>query len=84
LNMALSRTFAIREHQSIQLRAEAFNLPNHLNPFVPGVGQNAGQRGGNVSLTTPNFSQITNDISGNNGLTLGDYRVIQLALKYVF
>jgi len=84
LNMALSRTFAIREHQSVQLRAEAFNLPNHLNPFTPGVGPNAGQRSGNVSLTAPNFGQITNDISGNNGLTSGDYRVIQLALKFVF
>ena len=84
LNMAVSRTFAIKEHQSIQLRAEAFNLPNHLNPFTPGVGPNAGQRSGNVSLTAPNFGQITNDISGNNGLTSGDYRVIQLALKFVF
>jgi hypothetical protein len=84
LNMALSRTFAIREHQSVQLRAEAFNLPNHLNPFTPGVGPNAGQRSGNISLTAPNFGQITNDISGNNGLTSGDYRVIQLALKFVF
>jgi hypothetical protein len=84
LNMALSRTFAIREGQSFQLRAEAFNLPNHLNPFTPGNGPNNGQRGGQVSLTAPNFGQITNDISGNNGLTAGDYRVIQFALKFVF
>ena len=82
--MALSRTFAIREGKSIQLRAEAFNLPNHLNLFTPGAAPNAGQRGGTVSLTAPNFGQITNDISGNNGLTPGDYRVIQLALKFVF
>jgi hypothetical protein len=84
LNMALSRTFAIREGQSIQLRAEAFNLPNHLNLFTPGAAPNAGQRGGNVSLTAPNFGQITNDISGNNGLTAGNYRVIQLAMKFIF
>ena len=84
LNMAVSRTFTIRERQSIQLRAEAFNLPNHLNPFTPGVGPNAGQRSGNVSLSSSNFGQITNDISGNNGLTNGDYRVIQLALKFMF
>jgi hypothetical protein len=84
LNMAVSRTFTIRERQSVQLRAEAFNLPNHLNPFTPGVGPNAGQRSGNVSLNAPNFGQITNDISGNNGLTNGDYRVIQLALKFMF
>jgi len=84
LNMALSRTFAIREKKTIQLRAEAFNLPNHLNPFAPGAAPNAGQAGANVSLTAPNFGQITNDISGNNGLTSGDYRVIQLAMKFVF
>jgi hypothetical protein len=84
LNMAVSRTFTIRERQSIQLRAEAFNLPNHLNPFSPGVGPNGGQRSGNVSLTGTNIGKITNDISGNNGLTLGDYRVIQLALKFMF
>ncbi len=84
LNVALSRTFAIREGQSIQLRAEAFNLPNHLNPFTPGNGPNGGQRGGQIALTAPNFGQITNDISGNNGLTAGDYRVIQLALKFMF
>jgi hypothetical protein len=88
LNMALSRTFAIKEGQSIQLRAEAFNLPNHLNLATPGVGPTApatnGYRSGNVALTAPNFGQITSDISGNNGLTAGDYRVIQFALKYVF
>ena len=84
LNMALSRTFAIREKKTIQLRAEAFNLPNHLNAFAPGAAPNAGQAGANVSLTAPNFGQITNDISGNNGLTSGDYRVVQIAMKFVF
>ena len=79
LNLALSRTFAIHEKRTIQLRAEAFNLPNHLNPAVPGSGN---------PITTPlsagNFGQITSDISGNNGLNAGDYRIIQLALKFVF
>jgi hypothetical protein len=84
LNMALSRTFAIKEKKTIQIRAEAFNLPNHLNAFAPGAAPNAGQAGANVSLTAPNFGQITNDISGNNGLTSGDYRVVQLAMKFVF
>jgi hypothetical protein len=84
LNLALSRTFAIRERKTIQLRAEAFNLPNHLNPFAPGAAPNSGQYGASVSLTAPNFGQITNDISGNNGLLAGDYRVVQLAMKFVF
>ena len=79
LNMALSRTFSLREKKTLQLRAEAFNLPNHLNPNVPGTGS---------PITTPlnagNFGQITSDISGNNGLNAGDYRIIQLAMKFVF
>src|SRR5262249_38312715 len=31
LNVALSRTFRLGERRSIQVRADAFNLPNHLN-----------------------------------------------------
>ena len=82
LNLALARNFAIREHQTIQLRAEAFNLPNHVNLSIPGLMSNT--RGGNVTLTAPNFGQITNDVSGNSGLLPGDYRVIQFALKLMF
>src|SRR5215831_14188178 len=84
LNLALSRNFTIREHQTIQLRAEAFNLPNHVNLAIPGYTSTTTTRGGLLGLTAPNFGQITSDISGNNGLTPGDYRVIQLALKWLF
>src|SRR5262249_53401433 len=31
LNLALSRNFPVGEKRALQLRAEAFNLPNHLN-----------------------------------------------------
>jgi hypothetical protein len=83
LNMAVSRTFTIRERQSIQVRAEAFNLPNHVNLATPGAG-GVGNIGRSVGLNSPNFGQITSDISGNNGLQDGDYRIIQFALKLVF
>jgi hypothetical protein len=74
LNLALSRTFRIAESKALQLRGEAFNLPNHLNPSTP-VN----------SLSSPNFGQITTDISGTNGLTSGgDPRIIQLAAKFYF
>ena len=84
LNLALSRNFTIRERQTVQLRAEAFNLPNHVNLAPPGYTSTTTQRSGLLGLTAPNFGQITSDISGNNGLTPGDYRVIQLALKWLF
>ncbi len=85
LNLALSRNFPMGERRSFQLRGEAFNLPNHLNPFTPGIGPiNGTLFGGQVNFASANFGQITSDISGNNGLLGGDYRVIQLALKFIF
>lgn len=73
-NMALSRTFTIAERKTIQVRAESFNLPNHLNPSAPA---------GSVS-SSATFGQILSDISGNNGLDAGDPRIIQFAMKFVF
>src|SRR5579871_402787 len=83
LDLALSRTFAVWEKRTLQVRAEAFNLPNHLNPNAPGTADAP-------SVNSPNSFNITSDISGTSGLQGslglpdGDYRVIQLALKFVF
>jgi hypothetical protein len=49
LNMGLTRTFQIRENQSLEFRAEAFNLPNHLNPGNPGT----------ILTNANNFGRIT-------------------------
>jgi len=86
LNIAVSRNFVLHEKQTLQVRAEAFNLPNHLNACVPGVQSpiNGGNFGNLVPLNTSNFGRILCDISANGGLTLGDYRVVQMALKFVF
>jgi hypothetical protein len=35
IDMGLTRTFQLRERQSVQFRAEAFNFPNHVNPSTP-------------------------------------------------
>ena len=79
-DLSLSRTFPVwGEHRTLQIRAEAFNLPNHLNPAAPGG-----------TVGTPTSFNITSDISGTSGLQGatglqdGDYRVIQLAAKFVF
>ena len=87
LDLALSRNFRILEGKTLQVRAEAFNLPNHLNPFTPGNGPIGGATFGgqqNYNVPPANFGQITNDISGNGGLLPGDYRVVQLAMKVTF
>ena len=79
LDVAVSRTFKIQEKYALQIRAEAFNLPNHVNLAAP-----------SPSTNSPNSYTITRDISGTSGLQSstglsdGDYRVIQLAMKLTF
>jgi hypothetical protein len=73
LDLAVMRTFQVGEGKTVQLRGEAFNLPNHLNPNNP-----------ISSLNNANFGKIQSDISGTSRLSPGNQRIIQLALKYVF
>ena len=80
LDLALSRQFAITEKRYVQVRAEAFNLPNTVNPtFCAG-----GTGSCSINLNSSSFGRILQDVSGNNGLLPGDYRVVQLAMKFVF
>ena len=55
LDMGLTRTFQVRENQSIEFRAEAFNAPNHVIPADP-----------NVTLNSANFGKILNYRLGNS------------------
>ena len=73
LDLAFSRTFTIAEKKTLQVRAETFNLPNHLNPGTPAAATNSGT-----------FGTITSDISGTSGLSAGDPRIVQVALKFAF
>ncbi|PYR96233.1 MAG: hypothetical protein DMG16_28430 [Acidobacteria bacterium] len=75
-NMGLTRSFAIREKQSLQIRAEAFNVANHANycapPFqgiVPAI------RCPDADRNSPQFGKI---------LSASDGRIMQMALKFVF
>ena len=79
LNVALSRTFPVREKMSVQIRAEFFNLPNLVNGNAGATNTTIG------ALNSSIFGQVNTDISGNNGLTnSGDPRIIQFAGKFVF
>jgi hypothetical protein len=78
VDVSLSRKFVVREHHSLELRAEVFNIENRVNLSVPVT----------TPLTASNFGKITSDItatgSGAAGTTTGDPRTMQLSLKYAF
>src|SRR4029077_13207667 len=72
VDMKLSRSFRVRERQSVEFRWEVFNVPNRVNLGVP-----------NTVLSSGTFGQITSDINGSSSQA-GDPRIMQLALKYMF
>jgi hypothetical protein len=78
INMSLVRKFAIREKESLEVRAESFNVANHVNP-CPQYNQftnfSAIAQCPVMNLTSSSFGQIQ---------TAGDPRIDQLALKFVF
>jgi hypothetical protein len=69
-DMALTRAFHVRESQSVEFRAEAFNV---LNSFRPG-GNNGG----------PVFDANLNSAQFGVMLKSQDPRIMQFAMKYVF
>jgi hypothetical protein len=48
IDMGLTRTFNVRERQSLEFRAEAFNLPNHMNPDDPVLTLNSSTTFGKI------------------------------------
>jgi len=72
LNLGLDRTFFVREKQSFQIRAEAFNIANHPNFQIPSgtslFDSTGGRLGGVGAITTTTTSS----------------RQIQLSARYSF
>ena len=58
VNMGLTRTFSITEAQTLEFRAEAFNLPNHLNPNNPETALNSQNFGRGTSAQDPRIIQL--------------------------
>ena len=58
INMGLSRKFQLRERQAVEFRAEAFNLPNHLNPNNPVLAINNQNFGKILSAGEPRIIQL--------------------------
>jgi len=75
IDMGVVRTFRLREKQSVEFRAEAFNVANHVNPCSSISGQQGAPACISTTLTDATFGRL---------LAAGDPRIIQLALKFVF
>ena len=73
LDASLSRQFRIRERQSLEIRYEVFNIPNHWRPGFAPAG---------VSTTTLNTAR--NSATFGQMQVFGDPRIMQFALKYIF
>lgn len=73
VNMALSRLIRFKEHQSIELRGEAFNLLNNFSPGYPAAGVSTTTIA--TGLNASNFGQVQ---------IAADPRIMQFAIKYVF
>ena len=58
IDMALVRTFKIREKISLMFRAEAFNLPNHVNPGNPVVDFSSNNFGQILLANDPRIMQM--------------------------
>ena len=52
VDIALSRRFAIREHQNLEIRGEAFNIQNRVNFLNP-----------TATMNSSNFGKIQTDVS---------------------
>jgi hypothetical protein len=58
LDVAVSRTFPIWEKRTLQFRAEAFNLPNHVNFNTPVAALNSGTFGQIQAAGDPRIVQL--------------------------
>ena len=75
-DVGIVKTFAIKERQRLQFRAEAFNIANHPNFDLPG-GARPISVGFPATVNVPGGAAITSTIPDNQ-------REIQFALKWSF
>lgn len=78
----LSRDFQVKEGQKIQIRFEAYNVPNALRLGFGNTGA-AGTSTTGLVLSSATFGSATTNATPD-GPTTAPARVLQLAVKYVF
>jgi hypothetical protein len=75
IDIALSRIFKVKERYSLEVRAEAFNLMNRVNPGDSTAVTGSIPGGVDATLTDSNFGKIVSAL---------DPRIMQVALKFSF
>ena len=58
IDVGVTRKFQVRENHSVEFRAEAFNIPNHVNPGTPTTTLNSSQFGRILSASDPRIMQL--------------------------
>jgi len=83
IDMALSREFHLTERQSIQIRADAFNLTNSFVALPPTSGGTNNSTATPTSGAVPAFANVSSNLFGVIN-TAWPTRKLQFALKYTF
>ena len=58
IDMGLTRSFRVREGQNVEFRAEAFNMPNHVNLSAPTLTLSNNTFGQIQSAADPRILQL--------------------------
>ena len=74
-DLGVVRTFKLGEKQSVEFRAEAFNVANHVNACASNSGQQGTPDCMSTTLTDATFGRVQ---------AVADPRIMQMALKFVF
>lgn len=75
IDMSLSRTFRLREYLRMDIRADAFNLPNSMRPGGTNLGAGTVASPVNTTFGAGTFGTITSAY---------DPRIVQFSAKFVF
>jgi hypothetical protein len=75
IDMSLSRSFQLQERLRMEIRGDAFNLPNSMRPGGQNLGAGSVAAPVNSTFGTGTFGTITNSY---------DPRILQLSAKFVF
>jgi hypothetical protein len=74
-DMGLFKNFRVGTEMNVQFRAEIFNVFNQVNLDIPGNSQNDHR----TAVSGANYERSQRTIPG-----IGDPRIIQFGLKFVF